>query len=273
MRRSWICVLVCACPGLAVGAFERQPEGVRSAAMGSAGVAIPGNVWGAFTNPASLAGVRGTSAGIAVAPSPFGLSELGRTACAVASGWGRLGASLAALRSGFSLYHETTVSAAFGCDIGRGVRCGAACTLNALAIEGYGSAACWGWDAGVLWSLAPGVDIGASASNINVPSPGRSGEGIARAATAGVAFSAGAPLALACDISVDPRFPVEVRMGGEYVIAGCFAIRAGVTSEPSALCAGFGLLVSPLEVEYAFSRHQELGFTHRFGLGITLGGP
>ncbi|HUI09455.1 MAG TPA: hypothetical protein VL221_03955 [Bacteroidota bacterium] len=273
MRRLMICAVVCAWISPAQGAFERQPESVRSVAMGGAGVAIPGNPWGAFTNPAALAGAFGALAGVSLAPSPFGLTELGRQACACAIGWGRGGASIAALSTGFTLYRETTVAAAVGYDLGKGLRCGCSCSLNALSIEGYGSGSCWGCDAGILWALAPGVDIGASVQNLNAPSPGRSGEAVARSATAGIAVAAGLPATVAFDLAVDPRYPVELRLGGEYVIAGCVALRAGVSSDPSALCAGIGLSLSPVEVGYAFTRHQELGFTHRFGVEIHFGGP
>jgi len=273
MRRWCICVMVCASTAAAPGAFERQPESVRAIGMGGAGVALPAGAWGAFTNPAALAGDRRATVAIGLTPSPFGLEELSRTAIAGVAGWGRFGASLAALRAGSDLYRETTIAAACGYDAGGGMCWGAACTLNSLSIEGYGSAACWGCDAGMLWRIAPLVSLGASAANMNSPSPGRSGEGIARTVTAGLAVGGGSPFTVAFDMAVDPRFPLELRLGGECVLAGCLAVRAGVTSDPSALCAGVGLTVAPFEVDYAFSRHQELGFTHAFGLQIHFDGP
>ncbi|HTO92750.1 MAG TPA: hypothetical protein VMM80_00220 [Bacteroidota bacterium] len=272
MRRSWILILACVWTGSSPAAFERQSEGVRAAAMGGAGVAVPGESWGAFTNPAALAGCAGASVGISLAPAPFGLTELGRSALAGSVGWGRSAVSIVLLRSGFDLYRETTIGAAFGCDAGKGVRWGAACTLNTLSIEGYGSGTCWGCDAGFLWMLAPGVSVGVCAANINSPSVGKSGEDIARTGAAGIAVSGVFPLTVAFDIALDPRFPPELRLGGEYVVAGSVALRAGVSSDPSALCAGLGLNLLTLDVEYAFSRHQELGFTHRFGLRLHFGG-
>ena len=273
MRWTWICLTVCAWTAAAPGAFERQPESARMVAMGGAGVAVPGNAWGALANPASLAGLAGASGGIAIAPSPFGLTELSRSALVLAAPWRRWGASIGLLRSGYDLYRETTVGAALGCDAGMGVCLGGACTLNVLSIEGYGSGSCWGCDAGFLWTPAPGITMGACATGINAPRPGRSGEEIPRTASAGVALSGGSPLTLAFDVALDPRFPPELRLGGEYCVAGCVALRAGVSSDPSSLSAGVGLALAPLDVEYAFSRHQELGCTHRFGIALHLSGP
>jgi hypothetical protein len=261
--------------GMAAGsfaAFERQPESVRACGMGGAGSALSGNVWGALMNPASLAGTAERMVAVSTAPSPFGLEELRRTACAYTEPFGRLTASVTGIRYGYELYREVTLGAACGYDCGEGVRVGATVTLNSVSIAGYGRGSCAGLDAGVLWRIIPGLQLAASAANWNAPSPGKSRENIPRTFQAGIAYAPPGGFLVACDVAEDTRFPAEVRLGAELTVAEFLSLRAGVSTDPSGCSAGIGVHILPLDIEYAFSRHQELGFTHRFGLCLRLGG-
>jgi hypothetical protein len=264
--------VICGPGGSAFAAFERQPESVRACGMGGAGVALTGNVWGALMNPAGLAGITERMIAISTAPSPFGLVELRRTACAYTEPFGRCTGSLTGTRYGYELYREVTLGAACGFDCGEGVRAGAAVTLNSVSIAGYGHGSCVGIDAGILWQIVSGLQFGASAANCNAPSPGRWRENIPRTFQAGIAFAPAGGFLVACDIAEDPRFPAEVRLGAEFSPAEFLLLRAGVSTDPSSCSAGVGICVLPFEIDYAFSRHQELGFSHRFGLCVRLGG-
>jgi len=264
--------MACLIAARSPAAFERQPESVRACGMGGAGLAIAGNVWGGLMNPAALARTRERMIAVSGAPSPFGLEELRRSACTYSEPFGRFTASVSGIRYGYEVYREITLGAACGLDCGCGVRAGVAVTLNSLSIAGYGRGSCIGYDAGILCEIVRGLDLGASASNVNSPSPGLMRENLPRSVQAGVAFAPAECFIVACDVAEDPRFPAEVRLGAEYTVLGILALRAGISTEPSSCSAGVGVLFFPLEIEYAFSRHQELGFTHRFGLSLHLGG-
>ncbi len=265
-------VVVCGTAVKSSAAFERQPESVRACGMGGAGSAIAGNIWGALMNPAALACVTGRMIAVSAAPSPFGIEELRRAACAYTEPLGRLTASVTGIRYGYELYREVTLGAACGYDCGEGVRVGATLTLESLSIAGYGHGSCAGLDAGVLWQIVSGLEIGASAANWNSPSPGNSHENIPTTFQAGIAYTLPGGFLVACDIVEDPHFPAEVRLGAELAVAEFFFLRAGVSMDPSSCSAGVGIHFLPIEIEYAFSRHQELGYTHRFGLSLRLGG-
>jgi hypothetical protein len=265
--------MVCGIAGSSSAAFERQPESVRACGMGGAGSAIAGNLWGGLMNPAALAGMTVRMIAVSTAPSPFGLEELRRTACAYTEPFGRLTVSVTGIRYGYELYREVTLGAACGYDCGEGVRVGGTVTLNSISISGYGHGSCAGLDAGVLWQIVPGLQFGASAANWNAPSLGKSRESIPRTFQAGMAYAPPGGFLVACDIAEDPRFPAEVRLGAELAVAEFLRLRAGVSTDPSGCSAGVGVHLLPVDIEYAFSRHQELGFTHRFGLSLWLGGP
>jgi hypothetical protein len=253
-------------------AFERQPESPRSCGMGGAGVAFPANVWGGLTNPAGLTGMTERMIAVSSAPAPFGLKELRRTACAYAEPFGPVTASVTALRYGYELYREIVIGAACGIDCGKGVRAGAALTLNSLSIAGYGHGMCAGFDAGVIWEIAPGLQMGASAANVNAPSPGNTGESIPRSFQTGFAYSPAEGLVVVCDVVEDTRFPAELRLGAELVLAEFLSLRGGISTDPSVCSAGVGIRFSPFEFDYAIAGHQELGVTHRFGISLSLGG-
>lgn len=276
MRVRFLLILAlaaaCAHPREAPAAFERQGEGVRSCAMGGAGVAWSGNVWGILMNPAGLARITGPVLAVAVSPAPFGLQELRRTSLAFAQGTDRFTAAVTATRYGFELYREITFGTGCGLDCGKGLRAGAALTLNNLSIAGYGSASCIGIDAGVSWEIAGGFEAGASASNLNAPGLGRQRETIPRTFQAGIACAVPGGLLLACDVAEDVRFPAEIRLGAEWNPAGFLSVRAGISTDPSVFSAGIAVRISPVEIEYALSRHEELGFTNRFGFSLRLGG-
>jgi hypothetical protein len=222
-------------------------------------------------NPAGLAGITGSVIAVSTAPSPFGLKELRRTACAYAEPFGPFAASLTGIRYGYELYREVTLGAACGVDCGEGVRAGATVTLNSVSIAGYGHGSCVGFDAGVIWQIVPGLEFGASAADWNSPSPGNSGENIPGTFQAGIAYAPPGGFLVACDIAEDPRFPAEIRLGAEFDVADILFLRAGVSTDPSGCSAGAGVHFFSVEIEYAFSRHQELGPTHRFGLCVRLG--
>ena len=235
-------------------------------------MALAGNAWGLLMNPAGLAGVSGRIIAVSAAPAPFGLNELRRCACAYADPYGPFTISAAAVRYGFELYREVTLGAACGVDCGKGVRAGAAVTLNTVSVAGYGHGTCAGVDAGVIWEIVRGLDLGASIANLNAPSPGSPAERIPRMIQAGIAYAPMGGFLVACDISEETRFPAEVRLGAEFVPAGFLSLRGGISTDPSTCSAGIGIRISPAAIEYAFTRHQELGFTHRFGLSLSLGG-
>ncbi len=263
---------VCMNAGRALAAFERHVESVRACGMGGAGLAFGADAWGGLMNPAGLAGMKGTVIAVASAPSPFGLSELSRTACALSGPLGRFAASVSAEAYGYELYREFTLSAALALDCGGGIRAGGSVTLNSLSIAGYGSARCAGCDVGMILEIVRGLEVGACVFDANAPSPGISRESIPRTIEAGLAFRAADGFLVACDAVGDPRFPAEIRLGAELVLGGVFSLRGGVSTYPSAFSAGAGIRLGPADIEYAFCAHQELGFTHHVGLSVHLGG-
>lgn len=256
---------------LCTASFEREGEGARIAALGGAGLALPGDPWGLLLNPACSMRADVTCLAFVHVPSAFGLRELSRSGCIVVE-TGSLGSVAASgLTFGFDLYRELSFRISFGTAIAGGFRAGAALQYHRLAIQGYGSAGSLGADFGLLWSPSGEVQIGFSATNFNAPVIGRSRERLPQTIGVGAAYAPAPGLLVLCDLVKDIRFPPELRFGIEYSPAEPVALRAGAGRDPSTFGGGIGITLAPVVMDYSVVRHEALGFTHRFGLMIRLG--
>lgn len=261
-----LCVTVCS----AHAAFEPHVIDVRASAMGGTGCATNGTCWGALLNPAGLSGVAEPVIGFSYSPSPFGLTELRRSAFCLALPLPWCTTSLEAVRYGFDLYRELTVALGFAIPIGGTLCAGFTCTVNHLFVSGYGSTSALGLNAGFLWSLTQDVQLGAAAMNFNGPTLGATGEKLPQSMLVGVRCTPVAGGLIQCDINMDIRFPAELRIGFEYEILGALAFRAGVSGEPSTIAVGAGVHISAFSADYSLSRHEVLGFTHQIGLSLRV---
>ena len=88
---------------------------------------------------------------------------------------------------------------------------------------------------------------------------------------AGVSFRASDEIALVADVSKDLHFPANAGLGVEYAIFGSLHLRAGISSSPSTMNGGAGLVTEILRVDYAAHIHPVLGPTHQIGIVLVPG--
>ncbi|MBN1466777.1 PorV/PorQ family protein [candidate division KSB1 bacterium] len=157
--------------------------------------------------------------------------------------------------------------------------------------KGVGDHSAWGigFDVGAIWNpwrrLMVGVSIQDVTTTLLAWDTGRK-ELIAPTAKPGVCYPFTLPflrsrLLLASD--VDVRFEgrqsaaqahlgglsFDFRLGGEISFYDIIALRLG-RDDLGNLTAGAGLILSRLDIDYAFSQHTELESTHRVSLCIRL---
>ena len=63
-----------------------------------------------------------------------------------------------------------------------------------------------------------------------------------------------------------------MRIGIDYEVIRYLNLRIGAMNEPSSFSAGIGINYSIFEIDYALFNHQDLGFTHQFGITLQFGG-
>jgi hypothetical protein len=271
VKRALILLAVPAVLQVSSASFEREGEGARIAALGGAGVALPGDPWGFLINPACSMPARARSIGFVHAPSSFGLRELSRSGfvCLESGALGSIAVS--GIRFGFDLYRELSFGLSFGAEIAPGFRAGAAVHFFRITIQGYGSAWTLGTDVGLLWAPSGDVQIGFTATNVNAPAIGRAREKLPQTIGVGTVYAPFPGLLVVCDLVKDIRFPPELRFGIEYSPVEPVALRAGAGRDPSTFGGGLGIALDLLVLDYSVVRHEALGFTHRIGVTVRLG--
>ncbi len=251
-------------------AFERTTQGGRAVAMGGSLVALSGNEWSAFTNPATLMTIGERTVSLFYAPQPFELKELSHGAASYVEPTSIGSFALSASRFGFELYKETRIALSYCDEVGGVVKGGINLDYYSLSIQNYGSASTIGIDVGVLVDISDEVRWGFAAFNLNAPTIGAAKEKLPQVFSTGVTYNPIQEAIIAASIVKDIRYPTELHIGVEYSLMEMIALRAGTTSDPNTLNAGVGIHYSFVQVDYAFSSHSELGMTHQFSLSLKL---
>jgi hypothetical protein len=255
----------------AFSAFERTSEGSRAVAMGGGLVALRGSEWSAFANPAALKTVGARTLALFYAPQIFELKELSHAAASYIEPTAIGTFAISASRFGLDFYKESRVAVSYSEEVASTITLGVGLDYYSLSIQNYGSAGTFGVDIGVLMEVADGVHWGFAAFNLNAPRIGTAQEKLPQVFSTGIAYSPFNEATLSASIRKDVRYAVELRVGVEYEFIEMIAVRAGTSSEPSALNAGTGIHYLFARLDYAFTWHTELGISHQFSLSLNLG--
>ncbi len=239
--------------------------------MGNSLVALTGNEWSAFVNPAGLRTIHERTMSLFYVPQPFEIKELAHGAASYVEPTTLGTFALSGSRLGFELYRETRIALSYSDEFISAVKGGVTVNYYSVSIQNYGSAGTIGVDLGLLVDVSDEVRWGFAAFNLNAPKIGAAKEKLPQVFSTGISFSPINEAVLAASIEKDVRFPVELHIGVEYSLLEMIALRAGTTSDPNTLNAGIGIKYSFAQFDYAFSSHGELGMTHQFSLSLKLG--
>ena len=252
-------------------AFERVPLGSRSVGASGAVLALERDSWSGTTNPGLLASVPQPVVSAFYSPVLFGIPDLGRYAFVVVEPTGFGAFSLSASRFGNDLLHETTVSLSYARNLTRRFRAGVAVEYDLLWIERYGTASCIGVTAGFEARLSDEFAWAAAIANINGPVLGAAREPLPQTISVGVRYQPIREGGIEMDLFKDLRYTAEVHIGLEYTLLEVLSLRGGTAGELGMYSAGLGVVVGPLQFDYAMSEHRELGPTHHVSLTVELG--
>ncbi|NIA28988.1 MAG: hypothetical protein GWP06_03635 [Actinobacteria bacterium] len=248
-------------------AFEDLAKGARPAGFAGAFVAVPGFAESLLVNPAALAVLNGITVHLFYT-KPLGLAEMQQGNAVVIFPFLKKSFGFGAQSFGNDKYGENTFYAGFSAPIFKNLFFGSTVRYANLNISGYGSAATFIVDFGAWAKLTPSVFWGTSIKNIAGAKIGRSGEELPQLMTTGFMFSPLSQISVTFDLNKDTRFPLDIRSGVEYRPLKRLALRAGVAAEPQIFAAGFSVKFKNLRIDYAFTNHSELGFTHLFSLTL-----
>lgn len=281
------------------GALPLQQSGgtARAKAMGSAVVAVDQGSASLLWNPAGLGRMKGLEAGlhhntglgdtlqeIAVVGLPLGplggvAASLGYVDYGSFGGRDATGQPTGSYRNG-----NLSASGGWGLQVLPGTAVGIELKANQSR---FGSRvySAYATDVGVLWSVMPRLDLGATYSNLNLGSK-LSGSQLAGGWRLGAAFQMDRRLILAASGELLNSGMNRLQLGTEYLIgkleekAQVLALRAGCQIDlpdpqltgMTALTFGLGYsFTRALALDYAIVPAGELGASHRLSLTFKLG--
>jgi len=249
--------------------FEDLGIGAQYQAMGGTSVAFANTADAAFRNCSGLAQTQGYAFSFYYS-NLFGIKELnlGTFSGAIPTNWGTLG--LAAKTFGNKLYSENEYIFSYANKFFHSVYFGVSVRYMDLSISRYGSDATIGLDCGFIAPLSSKVNWGFWGHNLNRPHLGSKKEPLPQSFVTGIHLKPIEAFFANFEVYKDTQFPVELRCGIEYTLLNHLALRSGFSTEPSRFSAGFGVFISIVKVDYAFTTHNDLGATHHFSFSFNL---
>ncbi|MEO6612162.1 MAG: hypothetical protein ABIT05_03070 [Chitinophagaceae bacterium] len=219
------------------------------------------DVFSFTSNPAALAQLKNTSAGIA-GERRYLLPELNSfTAVAgIPTASGCFGLQIG--YTGFSEYNETGAGLVYGRKLGTKVDAGARFNYYVNRISSYGSTSAISIGLGTIWHVTEKLHTGIY---INNPAGGKFGkesrEKLPSIYTVGFGFDASDKFYTSIEIEKEEDQPVNVIAVIQYKFIPQLFLRVGISSATSFAWGGAGLLLKSFHVEVMTSYHPQLGIT------------
>ena len=270
MKHVLLVALFCCQSHLSYSAFERLSQGGRATALGGSPVALSGNEWSVFANPAALKSVHERILSACYTPQPFELEELSHGAVSFIEPTSFGTFALSASRFGFELYKETQLALSYSEDVAATIHAGVNLNYYALSIQNYGSASTVGVDVGMLVEISDAISWGFAAVNLNAAKIGEAKEKLPQVLRTGVSYSPIRSGTILMSLEKDIRYSATLHLGLEYELMDMIALRAGSSSDPNTMNLGVGIHYGFAQLDYAFSSHSELGVTHQFSVSLKL---
>lgn len=255
--------------GESFASFEVNGSAARYHALGKAYVGMANTPDAIFSNCSGLAQTNQPSA-VLFYTNLFGMKELayGSLAAAFPTPLGYFGAGL--INFGNESYREQSFLLSYNRSIGSKFYYGVNLHYMKLQIDGYGSDFSTSLDVGWLIKIAPQLQWGFFTSNITRSDLGSNSEPLPQTFSMGFSYQPIKPVVLNLDFFKETTFPMELRAGIEYNLFQRIALRSGFSTAPAQFSAGFGLLLSFIEIDYAITTHADLGLTHYFSVQFPV---
>ncbi len=245
------------------GHYQLSPA---SAGMGYANTTLS-DAWVMYNNIGGLGTEQSFNIAFAVENlyQEAGLNRVGATIILPAA-WGNLGGSF--FRFGDELYSEQLISLGYGNRLGLaslGVR------VNYLQhqVEGIGTKGSFLIDFGGIAEISEQLYFGAYINNLTQSELDEL-EPLPTLLRAGVSYRPLPHLMLNFELEKDLDYAPTTKWGIAYTFLEKFTLRTGVNTNPVISYFGLGFKAKRLAIDYAFSHHHPLGFSHQIGATVKI---
>lgn len=245
--------------------------GAASSAMGGCGVAST-SFWSIGNNQAGLAYQKQSSLGIYY-ENQFLLKEMSYNQLAGVLPVKNSAFGVQVAYFGYSDYNEQFYGLSYGRMLGERLSIGVQLDYLKTFIRGdYGSKGLLTFDLGMMYQISEQLRIGAHIFNpLNVKLSDYNDERIPSAITLGAEWKLNESLRILGEFEGDGSDKMQFKAGTEYMVNEWFALRAGVTTDPSIFTFGVGIHLDQLHIDFSSGMHQVLGYSPQFSMHYTFG--
>jgi hypothetical protein len=248
------------CPPLHAG-HENTPMGARSTAMADASICLD-DVWSSRNNQAGLAFLRIPEAAFFF-QTPFLMKEL-KTAglvLAIPVRNGTFGLDLSSF--GYALYTENKYGLSFARTFGQNFSAGIQLDyLSTRIAENYGASSSVSAEAGIQARILKGLTLAAHLYNpTRTPLSSSAPERIPTTLRLGLSYIFSDKVLICAESEKDSWHAPLFKTGLEYKPRKELVLRAGLSTNPSIMAFGFGLLLHNFRIDLSSSWNPLLGTT------------
>lgn len=276
LNRPIIFLLLATClllPSLVRAGGETQAVGARRVGLGFAYTAVRSDFWSLFMNPAGIAGIQQMEVG-AFVERRFLLEQLnvGTIGFVMPFKNYKHFAGFDAGGFGFGGYSESHIGLTYATTLFERISLGAKINYTRFSIQNYGAKSALYADLGLNCILSKHLSFGFRVFNASRSELLRDlDEKIPTTFDAGLSYQVSDKVLIVADVEKQVNFPVSFKGGVEYAVAKFLKARIGASSQPVTFCAGLGVNVKALQIDFANTLHQYLGYTPSLSLSYRFG--
>ncbi len=264
-----VIILLLLIPVVSNAGFPEEQPSSRAAALSYSVVGLTDG-WSLFYNQAGLAYQENVWIGVHhenrfIAPE-LSFSAIGALMPVKNGSFG-----LSIKRLGFSQFNQTKAGLAYGMKLAPTFSAGIQLNAHHVYFAGeYGSTTAFSAEGGIIYSPTSELSIG-----FHILNPTRSRlydeERIPTLLNLGLAYQLSEMVNVTAGVEKNLDAQFAFKAGIEFIPINNLYFRTGMASNPSLLSFGLGYKVSSLQFDFAFTRHEILGYTPHFSLSYVFG--
>lgn len=242
--------------------------GARSAGMAYTAATIDDS-WSVYNNPGGLGRLQGITALFAF-ENKYNVEGFNTMMAGVEASLPPGNIGLSVFKFGDNLYNEQTASFIYANSFGI-ASLGLRANYIQYHLEGYGNKGVVTIDFGGIAKITDLLFFGAYVRNINQAKlADLEDEHVPTLLNAGLSFRPSKKIMVNIEAEKDIDFQASAKAGLEYVFLKKFTARTGVKSNPLTNFFGLGFNTTHLQVDYALTYDQVLGYSHQAAVSYQL---
>jgi hypothetical protein len=230
------------------------------------------DIWSAYNNQAALALIKNTGAGVHY-ENRFMMMELGTSAgiFVLPALTGTFGFDIAHM--GIEGFGETRIGAGYGKRLSKRLLLGVQFNYHLLNFTaGYPDLYTFTGEIGMIAEPVDNFYIGLhifnpTAARLN----SRYEDPVPVIYEIGAGYEITGKLMLTAEIMKSREDDMSPRFGIDYSLFKSFSFRSGVSFNPVEVCFGAGWISKNIRLDFAFSRHEVLGYTPQVSMSYSFG--